>query len=149
MRVSRWQPYGQTWNQLRQLQDEMNNLIQRWGGDASRPASAATYPPVNVYEDPDALYVEGELPGLDLKDLEMYVTGSNQLSIKGERKPPAAEKGVWHRQERGHGSFVRVLTLPVEVDRDKVEARFENGVLKVKLPKHAATKPRKINVTGS
>jgi HSP20 family protein len=89
------------------------------------------------------------LPGMDLKDLEIYVTGGNQLTIKGERRQPTLEKGVWHRQERGYGSFARVLTLPFQVDPDKVEAKFENGVLRVSLAKHESAKPRKIPIKVS
>ena len=77
--------------------------------------------------------------------LQIFVTEGNQLTIQGERKP-LDEKGIWHRQERGFGNFVRVLTLPVQVNADRVDARFENGVLLIKLAKHEAAKPRKIAV---
>ncbi len=145
MKLSRWQPFSPVWNQLQQLQDEMNRLVERWGTNGGQ-SGAGSYPAVNVWEDPEALHVEAELPGLNLKDLEIHVTGNNQLTIKGERKPNVPEKSVWHRQERGFGQFVRVLTLPFEIDANKVEARFENGVLLLNLPKHAAAKPRKITV---
>jgi HSP20 family protein len=148
MRLSRWQSFNPVWNQLNQLQSEMNQLFDRWGGDGGRFLNnlVSAYPPVNVWEDADAVHVEAELPGLDLKDLEIYVTGGNQLTIKGERKPQLPEQGVRHREERSFGAFSRVLTLPFPVDADKVDARFENGVLLVNLPKHEAAKPRKINV---
>jgi HSP20 family protein len=90
--------------------------------------------------------VEAELPGLDLKDLEIFVTGGTQLTLKGERKPQAPEKALWHRQERGFGAFNRTITLPFAVDAEKVEAKFENGVLLVKLAKHESARPRKIQV---
>jgi HSP20 family protein len=148
MRLSRWQSFNPVWNQLHQLQSEMNQLFDRWGGDGGRFLGnlVSAYPPVNVWEDADALHVEAELPGLNLNDLEIYVTSGNQLTIKGERKPQVPEKGVRHREERAGGAFSRVLTLPFPVDADKVEARFENGVLVVNLPKHEAAKPRKITV---
>lgn len=147
MRLSRWQPLGSVWKELQQLQGEMNRAFERWGGDGTRLLGLnASYPALNVWEDNDAVFVEAELPGLDMKDLEIYVTGGNQLTIKGERKQPVIEKGVWHRQERGSGSFSRTLTLPFPVDADHVEARFENGVLHVKLAKHESAKPRKITV---
>lgn len=146
MFLSRWQQLNPMWNQLHQLQDEMNRLFERWG-DGSRPfAQAPAYPAVNMWEDADHVYVEAELPGLDLKELEIYVTAGNQLTIKGERKQNVPDKGVWHRQERGYGVFERTLTLPFDVNRDKVDARFENGVLVVKLAKHESAKPRKIVV---
>ncbi len=124
----------------------MNQLFSRWGEDGLRTLGLNQYPPVNVWEDGDTLLVEAELPGLNLSELEIFVTGSNQLTIKGERKEAVPEKGVRHRQERGFGNFVRVLALPFAVDADKVEARFENGVLTLKLAKHESAKPRKINV---
>jgi HSP20 family protein len=142
---SRWQPFSPVWSQLAQLQDEVNRLFHRWGGDGNR-RPAGGFPAVNVWEEGEALLVEAEVPGLDMKDLEIYVTGTDQLTIKGERKPAVPPKGVQHRQERSFGSFVRVLTLPVPVDSSKVEARLENGVLHLKLAKHETAKPRKIPV---
>jgi len=146
MRLTRWQSVP-VWNQLQQLQTEMNRVFERWGENGGRMLGLnVSYPAVNVWEDADTVCVEAELPGLDLKDLEIYVTGGNQLTLKGERKQPTPEKGVWHRQERGFGQFTRVLTLPYPVDADKVDARFDNGVLLVKLAKHESAKPRKIAV---
>jgi HSP20 family protein len=144
MRSSRWQPFTPMFNQLQQFQNEMNRLFDRWN-DGGR-AGVATFPALNVREEGDEVFVEADLPGLDLKDLEIYVTGGNQLTIKGERKPYAAEKGVWHRQERAYGHFTRSLTLPFPVDADKVDARLENGVLLVRLAKHESARPRKIQV---
>jgi HSP20 family protein len=151
MRPSRWQPFNSpVWNQLQQLQSEMNHLFDRWGGEGRRFFGlTAAYPPVNVWEENEAVHVEAELPGLNLGDLEIFVTGGNQLTIKGERKEVAPEKCVRHREERSFGSFTRMLTLPFPVDADKVEARFENGVLKVSLPKHETARPRKIVVKSS
>jgi HSP20 family protein len=148
MRLSRWQSFNPVWNQLHQLQSEMNQLFDRWGDGGGRFLNnlVGAFPPVNVWEDADAVHVEAELPGLNLNDLEIYVTGGNQLTIKGERKQELPEKSVRHREERAFGSFSRVLTLPFPVNADKVEARFENGVLQVTLPKHEAAKPRKIAV---
>jgi HSP20 family protein len=146
MRQTRWQPFSPIWNQMQQLQTEMNRLFDRWGDGGRWPGFATTYPAVNVWEDAENVYVEAELPGLESKELEIHVTGGNQLTLKGERKQSIPEKGVVHRQERGFGSFVRVLTLPFQVDSERVEARFDNGVLLVKLAKHEAAKPRKITV---
>jgi HSP20 family protein len=142
---SRWQQFHPVWGQLAQLQNEVNRIFDRWGGDGNRREPGGVFPPVNIWEEGDALRVEVELPGLDMKDVEIYVTGTDQLTLKGERKANL-EKGTYHRQERVFGSFVRVLTLPVPVDADKVEARLENGVLQLKLPKHERAKPRKIAV---
>ncbi len=158
--MARWQAYGPLfgelqrrgaplWNQLQNLQSEMNQLFQRLGSDGGREFGfSPAYPPVNIWEDQDALYLEAELPGVTQNDLEIYVTGGNQLTLKGQRQVNLPEKGVWHRQERGVGNFSRTLTLPFPVDNDKVEAHFENGVLRIQLAKQEAAKPRKIQVKG-
>lgn len=144
---TRWQPFGPVWNQFSQLQHEMNRLFDRWGGDGRR--SQIEFPLLNIWEVDDALLVEAELPGLDMKDLEIYVTGTDQLTLKGERKETLPQKSTQHRQERGFGKFVRVLTLPIPVDANRVEAKIENGILTLTLPKHEAAKPRKIAVKAS
>jgi HSP20 family protein len=145
MKSSRWQAFNPVWGQLHQFQDEMNRLFDRWNGGSS-VFNPSGFPALNVWEDGDNLFVEAELPGLDLKDLEIYVSGGNQLTIKGERKPYAPDRGVWHRQERAFGAFNRSLTLPFAVDADKVDARLENGVLNLRLTKHESARPRKIPV---
>src|SRR5205807_3265412 len=81
MRLPTW-PANALWNQLSQFQHEMNRLFDRWGPAA--PTAAAAFPPVNVREEDDAVVLEAELPGLELKDLEIFVTGGNQLTLKGE-----------------------------------------------------------------
>jgi len=147
LRTSR-QALHPLWNQLQSFQHEMNHLFETWNQEGQSAFGTAAFPPINVWESADALHVEAELPGLQLNDLEIFVTGNNQLTIKGERKAPAPEKSLQHRQERGFGKFARTLTLPFAVDPDKVEARLENGILQVKLAKHESAKPRKIVVKG-
>ncbi len=146
MFATRWQPFSPVWNQWSQLQDEGNRLFGRWTDDTP---NGTPFPARNLWEEDDSLRVEAELPGLSLEDLEIFVTGTDQLTIKGERKANPPSQGAQHRQEREFGSFVRVLTLPVPVDATQVEARLENGVLRLKLPKHALAKPLKIAVKAS
>jgi HSP20 family protein len=130
---------------MNRLQDEMNRLFSRWG-TSPRPLARDVYPPLNVWEDENNVYAEAELPGLELADLEITVCGDNQLTIKGERKRPEQAKGTWHRQERGYGSFSRLVELPVVVDGENVSAEFKNGVLTITLPRREETKPRRIEV---
>jgi HSP20 family protein len=123
--------------------DEFAALCTRLTG---QEAHAAPFP-VNVWHDENAIYVEGDLPGVKRETLEVTVTGGDKLTIRAER--PAPEKNdawTWLRAERSSGSYARVIGLPVPVDAEKVEASYTNGVLKVTLPKIAAVKPRTVPV---
>ena len=127
---------------MNQLHQEVNRLL----GEFAPAGAVSAYPPLNVWEDADNLYAEAELPGLSLDNLEIFVAEGNQLSIQGERKAPEVPNGTWHRRERGFGKFCRAVVLPAEVQADKVEARFEHGILRLTLPKSDRAKPRRIPV---
>lgn len=142
MRTNTAAPFHPLWGRLAQFQRDMNHLFNTWE-ETSTPAGS---PPVNLWEEGDKVVLEAEVPGLALEDLELFVSGVNQVTLRGMRKPVAGEKGVWHRQERTVGAFARTFTLPFPVDAEQVEAKLENGVLRVTLAKHAAALPRKITV---
>ena len=144
MLVNRWEP----WTELNRLSREMDQLFGHRGSNLGNQSGAGTFPALNVWEDEDNLYAEAELPGFGLEDLEIYVTG-NQLTLKGERRPPEHERGTWHRQERGCGKFARMIEVPGQVDGDNVSAEFRHGVLLITLPKSEAAKPRRIEVKAS
>lgn len=145
MLTTRWEPLAE----MNRLRNEMDRLFGRYGFGQPRRQGPSVFPPLNMWEDDNNLYVEAELPGFELKDLEIYVTGGNQLSIKGERKQPELEGGAWHRQERGFGSFSRIIELPSSADNDNVSAEFKCGVLTITLPKSEEVKPRRIEVKSS
>jgi HSP20 family protein len=133
---------------LMRLQNEMNHLFESFFDDL--PAArgyAATYPALNLWEDADVAYVEAELPGLGMDDVEIYVTG-NDLTIAGQRKIDKPQGASYFRQERPSGQFSRSLTLPWEIDADKVQAKLHDGVLTVTLPKCESCKPKKIQVNA-
>ncbi len=131
--------------QLSELRREMDRLFRELAPELTTTPAAGVFPPVNVWSDGETLFVEAEVPGVKLEDLEITAVG-NELTIRGRREPLAGDNLVYHRQERGTGEFTRVLTLPVEVDADKIEAVVRDGVLTVKLPKAEAARPRKIAV---
>jgi len=139
MTRNRQHPFGAIWQELNQAQDE----FARWMGRLSGTPSG---PELSVWEDENAVYAEADLPGIDPAKLEITVVGGNQLTVQGERTAPKFEGASWLRQERPFGKFVRVVTLPTLVDADKVDAKYEAGVLRLTLPKHEAAKPRKIQV---
>jgi HSP20 family protein len=107
------------------------------------------FPALNVWGNADNVVVTAELPGLAADDLDISVV-NNQLTIKGERKAEQpAEGAVCHRRERVDGNFVRTVRLPFAVENDKVSARYENGVLTISMPRHEATKPKRIEIKTS
>jgi HSP20 family protein len=129
-----------------ELRRQMNQLFENYGfGRLGPPLAAAAYPLLNVCDEGDALSVEAELPGVKRDDLEVFALG-NELTIKGRWQSHEGDGTTHHRQERPVGEFSRVLTLPVEVNADKVEAHLSNGVLSIRLPKAESAKPRRISL---
>ncbi|MHC1712113.1 MAG: Hsp20/alpha crystallin family protein [Solidesulfovibrio sp.] len=100
------------------------------------------YPPINVGEDDDNLYVRCEIPGMEIADIDLTLTDSS-LVIKGERQ---AVKGKYYRQERPTGVFQRVVNIQAAVARDKVTASMRDGLLEVTLPKSDESKAKKITI---
>lgn len=100
------------------------------------------YPLINVSETEDSYVVDVCLAGVAAEDLEITLV-SRSLIIKGERKAP---EGRYYRQERSAGSFQRIISLNVPVDRDAVSAKSENGIVRVTLPKSEEIKPRRISI---
>ena len=117
-------------------------------GRQSGPAGAGRLPLMNVAEDAENVHVEMLAPGLDPESIEVSVL-RDQLRISGMKSAvnPDIKPEAYHRSERGAGRFTRALTLPVEVDGDKVAAEYVNGIVRLTLPKHEAAKPKKIAVS--
>jgi HSP20 family protein len=103
--------------------------------------------PIDVTTDTDALTVEAALPGMKPEDVDITIENYT-LTISGktaeERK---AEEGSYLVQEIRRGSFSRSVTLPTGLEPDKAEATFENGVLRLRIPKAEQVKPRQIKIT--
>lgn len=101
------------------------------------------FPALNIAEDDHNYYVEISAPGIDPKELELTLT-EKSLVIKGER---GVQEGRYLRNERGTGTFQRIVSLNVPVERDKVHAHGTDGIMRVVLPKAESVKPRKISIT--
>lgn len=112
-----------------------------WPSMAISQRSVA-YPPINIGEDDDNLYVRCEIPGMEIADLDLTLTDSS-LVIRGERKPV---KGKYYRQERPTGVFQRVVNIQAAIARDTVTAVMRDGVLEVVLPKSDESRPKKISI---
>jgi HSP20 family protein len=108
----------------------------------------AGFPRVSFDDQGSAFVVRAEVPGLADKDLELSATAT-ALTIRGERKVEPPQGYSTHRNERTAYRFARTFELPSKVDSDRVEARLENGVLTVTLPKAPEAQPKQISVKAS
>jgi HSP20 family protein len=136
------------------LRQEMDRLFDDFlGGSSLAPFGGfreryGTFDPrVDVTENDKEIKVAAELPGLTEKDVEVSLSNGT-LTISGEKKVEKEDKGEnYYRLERSYGSFQRVIPLPTEVEADKVEATFKNGVLQITLPKlHPEEGVKKIQI---
>ena len=144
-----WRARGNTWQAMDRLRQEMDRVMGSFEGDSGPGGQAGVFPLVNASEDKENYLVRAEVPGLAPEDVHIAIEGKN-LSLTGERKLPDLPEGArFHRKERSFAGFSRVLTLPEDVDPEKVTAKCQNGVLFITLPKAEAMKPRQITVTGN
>ncbi|MBU0729335.1 MAG: Hsp20/alpha crystallin family protein [Proteobacteria bacterium] len=99
-------------------------------------------PQLDLLESDDKITVKAEVPGIEPKDIDISID-RDMLVIKGEKKHEKEESGErYHRVERSFGSFYRAVRLPGEVDRDKIDAKYTNGVLDITLPKVEADRKK-------
>src|SRR5512135_3111154 len=129
-----------------QLRREMLRLFDTAAGDAFGDVGAGVFPPMNITQDDDNFYLRAEVPGIKPNELSISAV-RNRVSLAGKREIQREHERVsYHRRERAEGSFNRTVTLPTEVDAERVDARYADGVLTITLPKAEATKPRQITV---
>lgn len=145
--ITRFEPFRDLFN----LQGQVNRLFQDFGRGSDELMTTGTFvPPVDIYEDEHSISLRLEVPGVQENDIDIRLE-NNTLTVRGQRNFEKEEKEEnFHRIERRYGAFSRSFTLPNTVDSEKVEANYENGVLKIKLAKRAEAKPKqvKINVGG-
>lgn len=138
------------WQQMRVIMDEMD----RWAktGLAKRGqelADALGYLPLDVAESPSEYILTAELPGVSMESVSVNVE-DNVITIAGEKPAPEDTQDLrYHRIERPYGAFQRSLALPRNVDSDQVSAKYETGVLTIKIGKREEAKPKKIEIEAT
>jgi HSP20 family protein len=140
--LAKWAPF----REASQLRDEIDRLWQDFlaSGRAIRSMGEQWIPPVDILDTADKVTVKVEVPGLDIKNIEISLS-RDVLTIKGEKKTERDEKGKnFFLSERSYGSFSRSLRLPVEVEEDKIEATYKHGVLTITCPKKEVIKSKQI-----
>ena len=131
-----------------ELRRRMEEFFGNVGGERASMARSGVHPPVNLYETTDGYVVTAELPGLRVDDIDITVE-RDRLTLRGERRIEHPADASLHRVERRGGAFRRTIQLPLEVDGEKVEAVYRNGVLTLRIPKAPEHQPRRIAVHGS
>ena len=143
--LTRWDPL----RDVATMQNRLNRFVRElYSPEGPEEALTTTgfAPPVDVYEDEHNITLKIEVPGIDEKDIDVRIE-NNTLTVHGERKFEKEEKDKkYHRIERSYGNFLRSFTLPDGADGSKASAEFQDGVLKVHLPKSEKAKPKAVEV---
>ncbi len=141
MALVRWDPF----RELTALQTEVNRLFSRVGnGDVAERQSWT--PQIDVIENDNAIVLKAELAGMDPADINIEVQ-DNVLTVSGERRfAEEVKEDKYYRIERRYGSFSRSIALPQTVNESAIDAKYENGVLDITVPKAEVAKPKKISV---
>lgn len=147
MALVRWKDRGELspWAPWREIEGQINRMF----GELARDYDffdRVWSPAVDLREDENSYMLEADLPGMKKDEIEVTVV-DNVVTLKGERKheSESKEKGI-HRIERRYGAFERSFEIPGGFDADKINAHFENGVLKITLPKREEAKPKQVEI---
>ena len=139
-------------NEINRIRNEIFRIFEDPFGFASSAASTlfeGWTPPVDVHEDKDRITVRAELPGMKKENIEVTVVGDT-LTISGERKQEEEKRqGEMYRSERYVGRFQRTISLPTDVDPNKVQATYKDGVLNVVVNKSEQAKRKQIEIQAS
>lgn len=147
--LQRWSPFGD----IDRVWDEMDRLLGESFPRVRPSARMGSYrPTMDLYDQGDELVFKAVIPGAHSEDIELSVE-QNTLTIRGRfgytLSPEEAKNTTWYRREIGSGQFAESVTLPVPIDSERAEARFEDGILTLKLPKAEQARTRRIPVKSS
>ncbi len=134
---------------FRRMEEEMSDLMTRFFGRTEAPwngGGVEFLPAADVAETDKGYEITMDLPGINPKDLTVEIR-EGSLCVSGERKAAREEKGkTYCCCERAEGRFNRVIPLDLPVDRDKVEARYHDGVLTITVAKKAGAETKRIEI---
>lgn len=132
-------------DELESLQADMSRLLK--SEEASLTSSRTrAYPPLNVWSSAEGLTIDAEMPGVEAQEVEISVVG-DELSVRGKvNGHPAVAGETVLRRERPVGEFQRTLQLPFRANTAAVKATFQNGILRIAVPRSEEEKPRKITI---
>jgi HSP20 family protein len=138
--------FDSLFEEFRRMEQQMDALLGRGPqAPAIRAVARGTFPPINMGETSEGIDLYLFAPGLDAKSIELAIQ-ENLLTVAGERQVLVKEDAIYYRQERFSGGFRRVIALPQDVDPDRIEAKYLDGVLHIRARKREAAKRRQITV---
>jgi HSP20 family protein len=146
--VTRWTPFTPAFQLRRDIDDLFGRFFGQMSGEGAKAEAGypSWTPAVEGWEEEGHWVIKAALPGVDPKDVEVALT-DNQLTIKGERKQPSETKrDTYFARELTYGAFERSFTMPEGVDAAKINARYVDGILEVRVPKPVAEAPRKVAI---
>lgn len=147
MALIRWEQFDPAGSMLA-LQEELGRVLRNPAFNLGLSGYGA-YPPINIFDDGEAMMIMAELPGLEAASVNL-VTQGHTLTLSGNRaRDDSQSPGAFHRREREFGEFSRSIQLPEGLDMGKTSAHFESGVLTVRIPKSPEAKPRQIAVRAA
>ena len=135
---------------FRQFERTRRNFDQLWdslfGRGLEGRVGGEWLPSLDLAETDNELVVKAELPGMDPKDIDISLS-DGMLTIKGEKKQEKEEKkSDYHFVERSYGAFTRSIQLPKQVQREKINASYKNGLLRITLPKSEEAKKKEVKI---
>ena len=138
--------FDQLFEEFRRMEQQMDELF---GSGTQPPAirsvARGTFPPINMGAAADGIDIYVYAAGMDLKSIQLNIQ-RNLLTVAGEREVPVDENATYYRQERFSGPFRRVIALPDDVDPDRIEAKYRDGILQITARGRESAKPRQITV---
>lgn len=127
------------------LQRDMDQLFGNWPRGAIRGSRAGAFPQINIGATEEEVHVYVYAPGFDASQFNVTIQ-QNVLSIGGRRSAETGDKRTWYIRERHAGDFQRAVTLPEDVDPERVDASYRNGILHLAIKRRATVRPRQIQI---
>jgi len=133
-------------DEVRRVENQLDQLfrLSSWPAEI-RSMQRGTFPPLNIGAIPERVDVYIFAAGLDPKSLDLSIQ-QNLLSVSGSRKVEVNENADYYRQERFNGDFRRVISLPDDLDPERVDAKYRDGVLQITIQRRESARPRQITV---
>jgi HSP20 family protein len=133
-------------DELWRLQQEVDELFGSWSSPLGiRSVPRGSFPAINVGQTPERVDVYLFAPGIDPKSLDISIQ-QNLLTVSGKREIKAEEEADYYRQERFAGEFRRVISLPEDVDPERVQATYVDGVVQIGIQRRESARPRQIEI---